>query len=248
MEIIERFATKCPCWANNVYQQSIGPDHPDADSRYQQYYAGKKRLMLHSLGCPRASADVQADKWNQTTNNNAIAHAVIDSNDGNVRQTLRWDFRGWHCGSPGNNSFIGVEMCESDAIRYTSGAKFEVLDKAKAQRHCRTTYTSAVELFAKLCLMFNCDPLTDILSHNEGRLQGIATAHVDPEHYWNGLGMGYTMDGFRAAVKAKVDDLNAGSGPIYRVQVGAFRNKAYADAFLADVQKTYPKAYITKGG
>lgn len=31
---------------------------------------------------------------------------------------------------------------------------------------------------------------------------------------------------------------------IYRVQVGAFENKAYAESFLKDVQKTYPDAFI----
>ena len=40
-----------------------------------------------------------------------------------------------------------------------------------------------------------------ILSHKEGHARGIATNHGDPEHLWNGLHMGYTMDGFRKAVK-----------------------------------------------
>lgn len=31
---------------------------------------------------------------------------------------------------------------------------------------------------------------------------GIGTDHVDPEHLWRQLGMGYTMDGFRADVAA----------------------------------------------
>lgn len=28
--------------------------------------------------------------------------------------------------------------------------------------------------------------------------RGIASNHGDPEHLWNGLGMGYTLDGFPA--------------------------------------------------
>ncbi len=44
-----------------------------------------------------------------------------------------------------------------------------------------------------------------IVSHREGHGRGIASNHGDPEHLWNGLGMGYTMDGFRKAVKAKMD-------------------------------------------
>ena len=61
----------------------------------------------------------------------------------------------------------------------------------------------AVELFAILCRMYELDPMGDgvVLSHKEGHARGIATNHGDPEHRWNGLHMGYTMDGFRKAVK-----------------------------------------------
>ena len=73
-----------------------------------------------------------------------------------------------------------------------------ILDKEKAKRHCRTTYNSAVELFAQLCVMFGLDPMTRILSHKEAWEKGIGSNHGDPENYWNGLNIGYTMDGFRA--------------------------------------------------
>ena len=55
-----------------------------------------------------------------------------------------------------------------------------------------------------LCKQFGLDPLKDgvILSHKEGCARGIASNHGDPEHLWNQLGTGYTMNGFRAAVKA----------------------------------------------
>ena len=214
-KIIETFATKCPCWATNLEQQALSPNSPKADSRYQQYYklykAKKVKLMLHSVGCARASGYYQAERWNTADNGNAIAHAVIDSNDGNAIQTLRWDMRGWHCGNPGNNTHIGVEMCESDQIVYRTDKPwlFTVKDKAKAQAHCRTAYNGAVALFAYLCKRFGLDPLKDICSHKEGHKQGIASDHGDPEHYWSGLGMSYTMDGFRAAVKAKVDAATA---------------------------------------
>ena len=246
IQIIERFATQSPCWKTNVYQQSIGPEHPDADARYQQYYSSRHKLALHSLGCARASADYQSDKWNNPNNNSAIAHAVVDSNDGIARQNLRWDMRGWHCGTPGNNFMIGVEMGESDAIHYKGSTdKFEVLDMEKARRHCTTAYNGAVALFAELCLMFALDPAEDILSHKEAAAKGLAGAHTDPEHYWVGLGMAYTMDGFRAAVKRQMDAQNQGSGgKLYRIQVGAFHNSDYARAFLEEVQRHYPKAFM----
>lgn len=205
IQIIEKFATKCPCWSTNLYQQSLVPEK--RSSNYQAYYSCKPKLMLHSVGCARASADVQAERWNSETNNNAIAHAVIDSNDGLARQTLRWDMRGWHCGNPGNNSHIGVEMCESDAIAYDQPKawQFTVKNRAKAEAHCRTAYNGSVELFAYLCKLYGLDPLTDICSHKEGHDAGIASNHGDPEHYWSGMGMPYTMDGFRADVKAAME-------------------------------------------
>ena len=51
------------------------------------------------------------------------------------------------------------------------------------------------------------NPLADgvILSHKEGCARGIASNHGDPEHLWNQLGMGYTMNTFRKAVKAKMN-------------------------------------------
>ena len=55
-----------------------------------------------------------------------------------------------------------------------------------------------------LCKKFSLDPLADgiIISHKEGHSRGIASNHGDPEHLWSQLGMGYTMDTFRKAVKS----------------------------------------------
>ena len=69
--------------------------------------------------------------------------------------------------------------------------------------------------------------LRQIISHREGHSRGIASNHGDPEHLWNGLGMGYTMDGFRKAVKAVMDG-SAVSEPEER---GWYRvRKSWADA------------------
>lgn len=239
MQIVETLLTQNPCYDANVER---------ADGRYRRFQdEGPKGLMLHSVGCAQPDASVFVEKWNKPTYTRACVHAFIDANSGIVFQTLPWNFRGWHSGGSANNTHVGVEMCESKYIKYaSSGASFEILDKAKAQEDAKRTYHAAVELFALLCETYAIDPMTGILSHKEGGKQGIASGHVDPEHYWSGLGLSYTMDGFRKAVKAKVDKEDV----IYRVQVGAFRNKTYAEAYLAKVQATFPGAYITttKGG
>lgn len=135
-------------------------------------------------------------------------HAFIDANTGDVYQTLPWEYRGWHCGSgpngSGNNTHIGVEMCEPACIRYTGGARFTCSNVEEARAAVKRIYESAVHLFAELCERFRLDPLADgvILSHEEGYKRGIASNHGDPVHLWDQLNMGYTMNGFRKAVKA----------------------------------------------
>ena len=176
------------------------------------YKAGRKitvkGLMLHSVGCPQPSASVFIKNWNKSTYNNACVHGFIDANDGTVYQTLPWNHRGWHGGGSSNNTHIGVEMCEPACIKYVGGATFTCSDKPKAIAAVERIYKAAVELFAMLCEKYGLDPLADgvIVSHKEGYVRGIATNHGDPEHLWTQLGMGYSMDSFRKAVKAKMDE------------------------------------------
>lgn len=163
-----------------------------------------KGLMLHSVGCSQPSAAVFVKNWNKSSYDRACVHAFIDGNTGDVYQTLPWNRRGWHCGAAANNTHIGVEMCEPACIKYTGGANFTCSDLTTAKAVAARTYKAAVELFAMLCKEYGLDPLKDgvILSHKEGCARGIASNHGDPEHLWNQLGTGYTMDGFRKAVKA----------------------------------------------
>jgi len=170
-----------------------------------------KGLMLHSVGCPQPSAAVFVRNWNKASYDRACVHGFIDANTGDVYQCLPWNHRGWHGGGSSNNTHIGVEMCEPACIKYTGGATFTCSDPATAKAAVDRTYKAAVELFAMLCKQFNLDPLKDgvIVSHKEGCARGVASNHGDPEHLWNQLGTGYTMNGFRAAVKAA---MGAGGG------------------------------------
>lgn len=168
-----------------------------------------KGLMLHSVGEPQASAMRYVRSWNSEYYSRACVHGFIDSYTGDVYQTLPWNQRGWHCGAAGNNTHIGVEMCEPDCITYTEGSTFVCSDTKRAKSMTARTYKSAVNLFASLCVIYDLDPLEDgvIISHNEGNARGIASGHVDPEHLWDQLGTGYTMDKFRSDVAAKVKKL-----------------------------------------
>lgn len=180
------------------------------------YTAGRKitvkGLMLHSVGCPQPKAMVFINNWNRSDFGSACVHGFIDGNDGTVYQTLPWNHRGWHCASgpngSGNNTHIGVEMCEPACIKYTGGSTFTCSNLAEAKASVKRTYNAAVELFAMLCEEYHLDPLADgvIISHKEGHARGIASDHGDPEHLWKGVGLGYSMSSFRKAVKAKMSN------------------------------------------
>lgn len=230
MKLVENILTKNPC-----------------------YTAGKKitvkGLMLHSVGCPQPKASVFINSWNSASYTAACVHGFIDGNDGTVHQTLPWNHRGWHCGSgsngSGNNTHIGVEMCEPACIKYTSGSNFTCSDLATAKAVAKRTYEAAVELFAYLCKKYSLNPLADgvIISHREGHSRGIASNHGDPEHLWNGLGMGYTMDGFRKAVKTAMDGGSANDTK--GLQASALKDLSEADViakvgplFTADQKKS----------
>lgn len=178
------------------------------------YKSGRKitvrGLMLHSVGYNQPRASVLIHSWNRADFGRACVHAFIDGNDGIVHQTLPWDHRGWHCASgpngSGNNSHIGVEMCEPACIHYTSGSRFTISNLDEARACVTRTYNAAVKLFAHLCRQFGLNPLADgvIISHAEGHTRGIASDHGDPEHLWRGVGLPYTMDKFRHDVYEKM--------------------------------------------
>ncbi len=200
MNLVQNFLTQNPCYVANVN---------NADSRYVTFHQrGPLGGMLHSVGCAQPNASVFLNAWNKSSYEYSCVHGIIDANTGTAYQCLPWNYRGWHGGGSSNNTHIGVEMCESSAIRYLqegeSGyapGKFVIKDRIKAQADCTRAYNTAVELFATLALLWHWDVDTAILSHYEGGKKGIASGHGDPEHYWSGLGMNYTMNGFRADVK-----------------------------------------------
>lgn len=215
------------------------------------YTAGRKitvkGLMLHSVGCSQPKASVFINSWNSASYSNACVHGFIDGNDGTVYQTLPWNHRGWHAGGDANNTHIGVEMCEPACIKYVTGSTFTCSDTATAKACAERTYQAAVELFAMLCKEYGLDPMKDIISHKEGHAKGIASNHGDPEHLWNGLKMGYTMDTFRQAVKAKMNGTAATPAQpvVSGTQASAFKSLSEADViakvgplFTADQKKS----------
>lgn len=184
-----------------------------------------KGLMLHSIGCACSKAQNIINNENRPEVSVAV-HGVIDANSGDFFGTLptaltdgthsmnRTAVAGWHSGTgskgkpnnANNTGYIGIEMCESEGIKYVGGATFKVTNAEKYRGHMETAYKSAVKIFAMLCDIYKLNPLTDIISHWEGQKRGIASNHSDPEHYW---GSYHTMDGFRQDV---LEELSAIEG------------------------------------
>lgn len=157
-------------------------------------------VMWHSTGCnnPCIKRYVQPNvdgigenryqnDWNHP-NLKVCVHGFIGKlEDGSVAvvQTLPWNHRGWHCAGDGNNTHISFEICEDDRHN---------------EAYFRECWKNAVELTAMLCQMYGLDPLKDgvVIDHGEGHKRGIASDHVDVQH-WSKC-FGKTMDDARREV------------------------------------------------
>lgn len=225
-------------------------------------------VVLHSIGTPQPSAQVLRDYW-QRDASPYIVHYMVD--DTQILHCMPDDRKCWHVGTPGNSKWLGIEMGEPPQIRYTSGASFTVSDLEAAQAYVRACYQNAVWLLAKLCKDHGWNPLTAIYTHYEVTRQKLSnTDHTDPQHLWNGLGMGYDLAALRRDVAAAIGsaatpaapDTAGAASPMYRIrkswedaasQIGAYTNLAYAKAackdgyavFDASGKQVWPEAAFT---
>ena len=181
MNIVEKY-----CTGNNRYK---------AAQRYTPV-----GVVLHSIGTPQPKASVLWNYW-QNNGSQYVVHYMVD--DTQILHCMPDNYKCWHVGSPGNAKYIGIEMGEPRQIHYTSGAQFTVSDLATAQRYTENCYKNAVELIASLCKKYGWNPDTDVHTHYEITQRRLSnTDHVDPQHLWNGLGMGYDLATLKRDVKA----------------------------------------------
>lgn len=170
------------------------------------YIVGKKfkpkGIMVHSTGANnpylrRYLPDYDGNLGKHPYNNHwdqfrpdgrqVCVHAFIGKDKhGVVRiyQTLPWDMRGWHAGGKGNDWLIGFEICE---------------DNLKDKNYFLEAYATAVDLVAYLCKEFGWDVNENtVLGHAEGHQKGIASNHMDPDHWFTRHGK--SMKTFRQDV------------------------------------------------
>lgn len=214
-------------------------------------------VVLHSIGTPQPSAKVLREFW-QRDASPYVVHYMVD--DQNILHCMPDNFKCWHVGSPGNSKWLGIEMGEPSQIKYTSGATFTVSDLAAARAYAKACYENAVWLIAKLCRDHGWDPFTAVYTHREVTRQRLSnTDHVDPEHLWDGLGLGKTLLQLRRDVAAAMGQTAAAptpeqpsaSGQMYRIrktwadaasQIGAYTNLEYAKAACTDGYAVFDSA------
>ncbi|MGN8968867.1 peptidoglycan recognition protein family protein [Intestinimonas sp. HCP28S3_D6] len=170
------------------------------------YKAGRtivpKGIMVHSTGVAQPDPAVFLKLWDQP-GADACVHALV--HQGGVIQTLPWNHRAWHAGSPrngglsANNTHIAFEILEPKGHTYQGGTMVGYDVKANAA-YFDAVYRNAVELTAWLCRQFSLDPMTQVVDHQEGCKLDIASNHADVMHWFPKHGK--SMDTFRADVAA----------------------------------------------
>ena len=199
--------------------------------------------MLEILG-----TNIYGNSWNRADAQGAVHAAIGKTADGSyaVVKTLDYTQPCWGVAFGSKGSYDGRKKNSSGVIASAPlYVQFEMIEDGNnpSLTHCRNLYNNAVDFCVYLCKLFPSIKLDNIISHKEANARGYGSAHGDPEFYWDRVGASYTMNGFRAAVKKKLEAEPAGDD-LYRIQVGAFRNRAYADAYLAEVQRAFPNAFI----
>ena len=181
-----------------------------------RYKAGErltpKGVVLHSIGTPQPSAQVLRDYW-QRGGSAYVVHYMVDNT--RILRCMPENFKCWHVGSPGNAQYLGIEMGEPSQIRYTSGARFTVSDLAAAQQYATAAYKNAVQLIAHLCRKYGWEPENAVWTHAEITRRKLSnTDHVDPQHLWDGLGLGYDLARLRKDVRTAMGGTAAPSAPV----------------------------------
>lgn len=139
-------------------------------------------IMIHSTATPGIMAKTFRERFNKANLGKSV-HGFID--DQFYVQCLPYNKKAGHCRYSGNNTHIGIEMCEPKNWK-TDRAYFEKV------------YENTVQLTADLCKQFHLTE-KDVLSHAEGYKKGIASNHSDVGHWFPYFDK--DMDDFRADVR-----------------------------------------------
>lgn len=173
--------------------------------------------------------------------NDVTPHGVIGKDkNGDVKaaQILPYDICCWGCGSGSKGSY-----------NYDPAyIQFELAEDGLTDK---TYFEQAFDLMAQICaeLMgrYPSIKLENIVSHKEACTRGYAGNHGDPENWL--LKFGKDMDWFREKVRGYLKpatDVSVEKEVLYRVQVGAFSERANADNYLMRLKAAGFDGFIVK--
>lgn len=159
--------------------------------------------------------------------NDVTPHGVVGKDkNGTVKaaQILPYDICCWGCGSGKNGS-------------YNYDPAYIQFEIAEDGLNDKTYFEQAFDIMAKVCAeligQYPSIKLENVVSHREANKRGYASAHGDPENWLTKFGR--DMDWFRDKVKGYLT-AETTSEKLYRVQVGAFRNRNNAENYLAEIK------------
>ena len=194
LKIVKNYLTKNRCYIQNVKRMPIG-------------------IQIHSIGCAQGTAKAVCDYWNQSSVACATTYICDADTPGKVYQMLDESVYTWADAGYGNRNLITIEIAESDFMKYTTGASYKVTNPKLFKADIIRGYETAVLLCAQICKRYKWNPMSKlasglylISSHNEGRMAGLSSGHVDPDHVWHEIGKDMTK--FRQDV---VDCMKGGS-------------------------------------
>lgn len=193
-------------------------DKADGDLKRYVQPASNQSIGLMDNGEPVTAEEMIAilgkniynNSWNRPAAQGAVHGAIGRLANGSyaVVKTLDYTQPCWGAYKGPSGSYDGRLWTDSGQIAGgTLYVQFEIVEDgdAPSKEHCTITYELAVKFSAYLCRIFPTIKIENIISHKEANKRGRASAHGDPEAYWKRVGVDYTMDGFRAAVKAALE-------------------------------------------
>lgn len=200
---------------------------PNKYSRPQIPLVNVAKIAVHYVGNPNTSAEANRNYFeNQKTAGTYVSSHFIIGLQGEIIQCIPLNEISY-CTNQANTYSISIECCHPD----NTGKFTEATEKSLA------------ELCAYLLEKYNLTA-DDIIRHYD------VTGKQCPL-YWSPTKYQSTevVNGRFEEFKNKVRNLmksSAATKPAakYYVQVGAFSNKANAEAYLSEVKKTYPDAFI----
>lgn len=155
------------------------------------------RLMIHSTGCnnPNMSRWASAKGWNNKNARNSVHGIIAKNTDGTIEfvQLLPFNKKAAGCGKGSKGSYNGsaiqVEIAEDDL---------------KDKDYFTKCYNKAVEVFAKLCILYDIS-YKKVTCHADAHKEGYASNHGDVNHWFPKYGK--SMDTFRNDIKKKIEKL-----------------------------------------